>query len=344
MAAIRKARPSGPLPTEFIQLIQTDPAARHQLIGMLAETFAQRTDLQAVLDRIDAQGEQIKAQGERIETLTEQIKAQGERIETLAEQIKAQGERIETLAEQIKAQGERIETLTEQIKAQGERIKAQGERIETLAEQIKAQGEQIKAQGERIETLAEQIKAQGERIETLQLDFNRQFAALTRRMDQFEQRMERFDQRQVQFEERQDTFEKSLKRLEWSVNALGARWGLMAEEAFRAGLESILSAETGRIVERYLKMDTAGMVFGRPDQVEMDVVIHNGAHILIEIKSSVSRDEARLFARKVDFYEQEEGVTARRRIIITPMLDPRAKPLVEELGLEVYTSAFDVTL
>jgi len=276
-------------------LIQTDPAARHQLIGMLAETFAQRTDLQAVLDRIDAQGEQIKAQGERIE-------AQGERIETLAEQIKAQGERIETLAEQIKAQGERIETL------------------------------------------AEQIKAQGERIETLQLDFNRQFAALTRRMDQFEQRMEQFDQRQVQFEERQDTFEKSLKRLEWSVNALGARWGLMAEEAFRAGLESILSAETGRIVERYLKMDTAGMVFGRPDQVEMDVVIHNGAHILIEIKSSVSRDEARLFARKVDFYEQEEGVTARRRIIITPMLDPRAKPLVEELGLEVYTSAFDVTL
>ncbi len=267
MAAIRKARPSGPLPAEFIQLIQTDPAARHQLIGMLAETFAQRTDLQAVLDRIDAQGE-----------------------------------RIETLAEQIKAQGERIETL------------------------------------------AEQIKAQGERIETLQLDFNRQFAALTRRMDQFEQRMERFDQRQVQFEERQDTFEKSLKRLEWSVNALGARWGLMAEEAFRAGLESILSAETGRIVERYWKMDTAGMVFGRPDQVEMDVVIHNGAHILIEIKSSVSRDEARLFARKVDFYEQEEGVTAKRRIIITPMLDPRAKPLVEELGLEVYTSAFDVTL
>lgn len=285
MTAIRKARPSGHLPAEFIQLIQTDPAARHQLIGLLAETFAQRTDLQAVLDRIDAQGQ-----------------------------------RIEALIEQIKAQGERFEALQQESRHQ-------------FAEH------------------ARRMDALDARMETLREDFNRQFAEHTQRMDrlaaaieQLAQRMDRFDQRQEQFEERQDAFEKALKRLEWSVNALGARWGMMAEEAFRAGLESILSAETGRIVERYWKMDTAGMVFGRPDQVEMDVVIHNGAHILIEIKSSVSRDEARLFARKVEFYEKEEGVTAKRRIIITPMLDPRAKPLVEELGLEAYTSAFDVTL
>jgi len=96
-------------------------------------------------------------------------------------------------------------------------------------------------------------------------------------------------------------------------------------------------------VIRYHKMDSEGFVFGRPDQVEIDVVIQDEERTLIEIKSSTSRQEVHVFARKVAFYEKEEGVKVKRMIIISPMLGPRAKELADELGIETFTSAYDVS-
>ncbi len=83
-------------------------------------------------------------------------------------------------------------------------------------------------------------------------------------------------------------------------------------------------------------------VFAEPDQVEIDVVIHNGAHSLIEIKSSVSRGDVEHFRRKVIFYEQEEDVKVERTLIISPMFGPKARELAQAKGMETYTSAYDV--
>ena len=65
-------------------------------------------------------------------------------------------------------------------------------------------------------------------------------------------------------------------------------------------------------------MDTEGQVFGQPDQVEIDVVIHDGDYWLLELKSSISRGDVSLFRRKVAFYEREEAVEVRRSILISP--------------------------
>ncbi len=61
------------------------------------------------------------------------------------------------------------------------------------------------------------------------------------------------------------------------LGAMGARWGLMAEEAFRSGMAGILRDQFGWQVEHVLMMDADGVVFGRPDQVEIDIAIHDGA-------------------------------------------------------------------
>jgi hypothetical protein len=147
---------------------------------------------------------------------------------------------------------------------------------------------------------------------------------------------------------KQSTLEKhvpfsSNRKVDSRLGAIGARWGLESESAFRDGPASILAQETGLKVTRYHKMDTAGFVFGQPDQVEIDVVIQDGKHTLIEIKSSTSWQEVHNFARKVAFYEQEEGAEVRRMIIISPMLGPGAKELADELGIETFTSAYDVS-
>jgi len=249
---------------EIERWLRDTPSIRYQLTGIMAETFAQKTDLQAILERIDAQGERIEEQGKRIEE-----------------------------------QGKRIEALREDFNRQ-------------FAEHSR-----------RMDTMEEQIKA-------LREDFNRGFALLSGRIDSLSERV--------------DTLSRDVGKVDSHLGALGARWGLMAESAFRNGLADILAREAGLKVVRYHKMDTKGFVFGRPDQVEIDVVVQNGEHTLIEIKSSTSRQEVHNFARKVAFYEKEEGVKARRMIIISPMFGPRAIELAGDLGIETFTSVYDVSI
>lgn len=169
------------------------------------------------------------------------------------------------------------------------------------------------------ETFARQSDIQSilQHLDALREDFNRQMAEFARQQNRF------------------------MQRIESHIGALGARWGLMAEEAFRTGLAGILDERLGLRVERFWQMDTAGQVFGRPDQVEIDVVLHNGDHWLMELKSSISRGEVYLFERKVAFYEEARGVKAKRKIIISPMVERGAEKVAASLGIEVYTSAYE---
>ena len=67
--------------------------------------------------------------------------------------------------------------------------------------------------------------------------------------------------------------DNALRRFDHTVQGLGARWGLLSEEAFRNGLAAILTDELGFRVERYEGYDDSGSVFGHPEQAEMDVII-----------------------------------------------------------------------
>jgi len=115
---------------------------------------------------------------------------------------------------------------------------------------------------------------------------------------------------------------------------------MMSESAFREGLAGILTEETGLRVEHYQRMDAEGVVFGRPRPIEIDVIICDGEPILLELKSSVSWNDVDAFGRKVAFYERLEGVEVKRKMIISPMFEPQARELAQELEMESYTSVY----
>jgi len=125
-------------------------------------------------------------------------------------------------------------------------------------------------------------------------------------------------------------------KLDRKIGALGARRGLLSETAFRDGLAAILEKSFGVEVVNINDYDDEGVVFGRSDQVELDILIKNGLLIACEIKSSMDKAGLYIFSRKVDFYERKHQRKANRRLIITPFLDPRAAGLPEKLGIEVY--------
>nr|VFJ52098.1 MAG: hypothetical protein BECKFW1821A_GA0114235_103418 [Candidatus Kentron sp. FW] len=133
------------------------------------------------------------------------------------------------------------------------------------------------------------------------------------------------------------------KKLDRSIGALGARWGLQAESAFRDAMAAILVENFGVEVVNVNEFDDAGEVFfGRPDQVELDVIIKNGLLIICELKSSVSKSDMYTFERKVRFYEKRHQRKASRMIVVSPMIDDRARPVGERLGIEMYPDSPDV--
>ncbi len=133
-------------------------------------------------------------------------------------------------------------------------------------------------------------------------------------------------------------------RLDRKIGALGTHWGLLSETALRDGLAAILEKSFGVEVININDYDDEGLVFGRPDQVELDILIKNGLLIACEIKSAMDKAGLYTFLRKVDFYERKHQRKANRRLVITPFLDPRAAGLPEKLGIEVYADPKQATL
>jgi hypothetical protein len=132
------------------------------------------------------------------------------------------------------------------------------------------------------------------------------------------------------------------RHIDIRIGAMGARWGRESESAFRAALRAILEESFGVQVINVVEFDETGEVHGRPDQVELDLIIKNGLLIICEIKSSVSKSDMYAFYRAAKFYEKKHARQANRLIVISPMIDKRAYRVAQQLGIEAYHFPDDV--
>jgi len=140
-----------------------------------------------------------------------------------------------------------------------------------------------------------------------------------------------------------DEIKQTRIRQDQGIGALGARWGLASEASFRSALKGILEKSFGVEVINVNEFDDEGTVFGVPDQVEIDIIVRNGELILCELKSSMSKSDIYTFARKVEYYQRRHGREVSRKIVISPMVRPEARPVAERLGIEVFGYAEDVS-
>ena len=131
--------------------------------------------------------------------------------------------------------------------------------------------------------------------------------------------------------------ERRIELVERHISALGARWGLMAESAFRESLRGLLEREFGFRVERWRAYDESGIVFGYPSEVEIDVAVSDGKLILIEVSSHVRASDVLQFRRKAELYERKTGRRPDRLLMVTPYIDEKALEAARQLGIEVYT-------
>ena len=169
---------------------------------------------------------------------------------------------------------------------------------------------------------------------------NRKWDEQNRKWDQqnrkWDQQNRKWDESSLRFDRLHEEIMAQAKKFDRSIGALGSRWGLQSEKAFRDALAGILEQNFGVQVVNVNEYDDQGEVFGRPDQVELDVIIKNGLLLICELKSSIDKAGMYIFERKARFYEKRHQRQANRLIVISPMIDARARKVAERLGIETY--------
>ena len=71
--------------------------------------------------------------------------------------------------------------------------------------------------------------------------------------------------------------------------------------------------------------------------VDADLVIKDQQHILVEVKSSVSRGDVYELWKTGQLYEKIKSAKPKL-VIVSPYIDEDARKIAEELGIEVYVA------
>mgnify|MGYP000212136402 CR=1 FL=1 len=174
----------------------------------------------------------------------------------------------------------------------------------------------------------ERIVAIEQRIEEMRRDFNERIVAIEQRIEEMRR----------DFNEQILRLNRSVRSLECSIGAIGARWGVLSEDAFRSALRGILENWFGVKVTKWEAYDDEGIVYGYPSIVDADVVIKDRKHILIEIKAHVRRSDVAEIMNIAKVYEKKEGVKPDL-VIVSPYVEEKAKELAKIHGVQIYTPA-----
>jgi hypothetical protein len=156
--------------------------------------------------------------------------------------------------------------------------------------------------------------------------------------EKFIEILKRLDRHECEIAELRKDMDRGFELMYRHISALGARWGMMAEDAFREGLRGLLEKEFGLKVERWSGYDEDGLVFGYPSNVEVDVAVKDEKIILIEVSSHIRASDVFQFKRKAELYQRKTGRKPDRLLIVTPYADEKALEASKMLGIEVYTN------
>jgi hypothetical protein len=221
---------------------------------------------------------------------------------------------VKEIREGFKKQGEENERMWQNIERIWQAIDRLTKSIEEIRKTMKEGFERQEKENERIWQNIERI---WQTIEELRKDMK-----------------EGFEKQAQENEKIWQAIKEGFERMNRKIDGLGARWGLMAEETFRAGIKTIIE-DLGYAVENVVFFDDEGYVFLKPSRIEIDIIIKDGRKIAVEIKSSVSEGDVSTFERKVKLYEKKFNIKIDKKIILTPFANSKAIEIAKSLGIEI---------
>ena len=172
------------------------------------------------------------------------------------------------------------------------------------------------------------LEERQQKLEERQQRLEEKFARLEERFAKLEERQQRLEERFARLEEEQ----RETRRI---LTVIAHRFGVISEEAFRQGMKFVVEDALGAgSVEKWVYRDDEGVVYGYPSIVEVDVLVRDGTHILVEVKSRVSKGDVSELYRIGLLYKRVTGVEPRL-LIVGGFIDRDAWDLAGKLGVDL---------
>ncbi|MFZ8807229.1 MAG: PD-(D/E)XK nuclease family protein [Pyrobaculum sp.] len=134
--------------------------------------------------------------------------------------------------------------------------------------------------------------------------------------------LKRLEERGTSIGERMAMLKEEKRKLWHALNALGVKWEVFSEDAFRSGVRE-LHGDAGCAVERWVYYDDRGYVYGYPSEVELDVVVRDGGTFAVEITSALRRGDLQQIRRKMELFSAVTGRKVDAVNVITPFIHDR---------------------
>ncbi|MEO0239945.1 MAG: DUF3782 domain-containing protein [candidate division WOR-3 bacterium] len=186
-----------------------------------------------------------------------------------------------------------------------------------------------------LKTLREDTNKRFEETNKRFEELNKRFEELNKRFEELrEDTNKRFEEINKRFEEITLRMENGFKILRDTISAIGSRWGIGAEDAFRKGFEEIIQELEYKVI-KWKKFDKEAKIFSFPRPAEIDIIIKDKKRIAIEVKSSVSLSDVEEFLKSIKFYEIEENEKIDEKIIVAIFCRPGVEEYIKELNIKL---------
>ena len=187
---------------------------------------------------------------------------------------------------------------------------------------------------EKFNEILERLDRHEEELKKLREDMNKLREDMILGFKRHDEILERHEREIIKLRE---DMNKGFQLLSRHIDALGARWGIMSEEAFREGLRGLLERELGFKIEKWTIYDQSGKVYGYPSVIDIDIILKDEKTILVEVSSHIKKSDIIIFKKKAELYEEKTGRKPDKLLIVTPYIDEEALKASEKMEIEVYT-------
>ncbi len=174
------------------------------------------------------------------------------------------------------------------------------------------------------------------KLEERQQRLEERMVKLEERQQKLEEYFARLEERQQKLEERMIRLEERMIHLEKLVLTIAHRFGVITETSFREALSNILSRYFGATASKWSVFDEEGIVLGYPTMVDVDVVVKDDTHILIEVKSRVDPEDVYKLYRLGKLYERKTGIKPKLAIV-AGFASRRAYEAASKLSVDIYS-------
>ncbi|MEM2625738.1 MAG: DUF3782 domain-containing protein [Candidatus Jordarchaeales archaeon] len=240
-------------------------------------------------------------------------------------------EEVLSIITEVVPRREELADLTKEIRLLTEKISTFIDETRRNTETLQKTTERLI---ERVDALEEALALMAKRMDSFEEEMRKFREEATRRMDSFEEAL-------ALMAKRMDSFEEEMRKVGEILGGLGARWGFASEEAFREGLRGLMEGY-GLKVSKWEYYDSECVVFKRPSMIEVDVLVRDKEHVLVEIKSSISKEDVDKLLDKARLYEMVEKVKPSLAIV-SPFVHPKAEEYAKMNNVKVYTSVREVS-